>query len=319
MRQRSRPAVPDDAAVVENLLKLGGGIFALSGRQIRLSANVGGIEAGNVGGELRSARTLWAAQRLQSIQGLSRVLPGSAPLAPESLAAKAIASACPADSACSSLAPTIRLVHRIARHGIGQCGFSSRLPDLLEQASKPLAAACRASAALPNAASRWAAIACQIAPFSLLSARTAESTARLVSFSRLSQMTGIRLGVGCRAKVPCSHFGLAREPLLLFRHRRGVRCRGRPERRERCVNTEVIAASARCASLNHLPRFVESLQGEQEGRRGCHRRYGRSGATRMLALSISAAFSYCPCCGVDGRPNHCEAPVDSRDSSRSSC
>ncbi len=33
MRQRSRPAVPDDAAVVENLLKLGGGCTALSGCQ----------------------------------------------------------------------------------------------------------------------------------------------------------------------------------------------------------------------------------------------------------------------------------------------
>jgi hypothetical protein len=32
MRQRSRPAVPDDAAVVENLLKFGGGSGALSGR-----------------------------------------------------------------------------------------------------------------------------------------------------------------------------------------------------------------------------------------------------------------------------------------------
>jgi hypothetical protein len=31
MRQRSRPAVPDDPAVVENLLKLGGGRSAVSG------------------------------------------------------------------------------------------------------------------------------------------------------------------------------------------------------------------------------------------------------------------------------------------------
>jgi hypothetical protein len=32
-RQRSRPAVPDDAAVAENLLKLDDGSTALSGRQ----------------------------------------------------------------------------------------------------------------------------------------------------------------------------------------------------------------------------------------------------------------------------------------------
>ncbi len=46
MRQRSCPAVLDDAAVVENLLKLGGGSVALSGCQMRLSANVNVIETG---------------------------------------------------------------------------------------------------------------------------------------------------------------------------------------------------------------------------------------------------------------------------------
>ncbi len=48
MRQRSRPAVPDDPAVVENLLKLGGSA-ALSGSQVCLSAYVHVIEAGNIG------------------------------------------------------------------------------------------------------------------------------------------------------------------------------------------------------------------------------------------------------------------------------
>ena len=37
MRQRSRPAVPDDAAVVENLLELGGCGTALPGCQVCLS------------------------------------------------------------------------------------------------------------------------------------------------------------------------------------------------------------------------------------------------------------------------------------------
>src|ERR1700690_2355042 len=40
MRQRSRPAVPDDAAVVDDLLKLGGGFFALSGCEICLSTYI---------------------------------------------------------------------------------------------------------------------------------------------------------------------------------------------------------------------------------------------------------------------------------------
>ena len=52
MSQRSRPAVPDNAAVVENLLKLGGGGFALSGCQVCLSAHIHMIEAGNIVDEL---------------------------------------------------------------------------------------------------------------------------------------------------------------------------------------------------------------------------------------------------------------------------
>src|ERR1700730_3256786 len=51
MRQRSRPAVPDDRAVVENFLKLGGGSTALSGCQVCLSAYIHRIEAGNIGNE----------------------------------------------------------------------------------------------------------------------------------------------------------------------------------------------------------------------------------------------------------------------------
>ena len=51
MRQGSRPAVPDDAAVVDDLLKLGGGFFALSGGQVCLTANVRRIKAGKIGDE----------------------------------------------------------------------------------------------------------------------------------------------------------------------------------------------------------------------------------------------------------------------------
>jgi hypothetical protein len=52
MRQRSCPTVPDDAAVVDDLLKLVGGFFALSCCQVCLSANVYVIEAGNIGEEV---------------------------------------------------------------------------------------------------------------------------------------------------------------------------------------------------------------------------------------------------------------------------
>ncbi len=47
-RQRSCPAVPDDAAVVDNLLKLGSCGRALPCSQVRLSANVRVVEAGDI-------------------------------------------------------------------------------------------------------------------------------------------------------------------------------------------------------------------------------------------------------------------------------
>ncbi|MGA7967688.1 MAG: hypothetical protein WB983_03580, partial [Terriglobales bacterium] len=48
MSQRSGPAVPDDSAVVDDLLKLRDRFLALPRRRVRLAANVGGIEAGEV-------------------------------------------------------------------------------------------------------------------------------------------------------------------------------------------------------------------------------------------------------------------------------
>src|SRR6185295_13469558 len=49
MGQRSRPAVPNDTAVVENLLKLGGGSAVLVRCQVYFPANVIHVKAGNVG------------------------------------------------------------------------------------------------------------------------------------------------------------------------------------------------------------------------------------------------------------------------------
>ena len=73
MRQRSRPAVPDDAAMVENLLELGGGSGALSGRKIRLPAYVHVIEAGNIV-DKRNLPQLDMGSSLQGIEGVSRIL-----------------------------------------------------------------------------------------------------------------------------------------------------------------------------------------------------------------------------------------------------
>ncbi len=48
-RQRSCPAVPDDAAVVDDFLELGSGFLTLSCRKICLTADVCVIEAGDIG------------------------------------------------------------------------------------------------------------------------------------------------------------------------------------------------------------------------------------------------------------------------------
>src|SRR6202040_227174 len=74
MRQRSRPAVPDKAAVVENLLKLGSGGTALSGCQIGLTPHIHCVEAGGTGGE-RNLPQLNGSSVLQLLDGPNRILP----------------------------------------------------------------------------------------------------------------------------------------------------------------------------------------------------------------------------------------------------
>src|SRR5208282_4326694 len=73
MCQRSRPAVPDDPAVVEDLLKLGSGSTALSGCQVCLPAFIGWIEAGNIDDKLNFPQ-LDRGCSMQSFQGESRIL-----------------------------------------------------------------------------------------------------------------------------------------------------------------------------------------------------------------------------------------------------
>src|SRR5438445_9483666 len=48
MRQRPRPAVPDDAAVIENFLKFGGGRVALARSQIGLAPHIRRMHAGKI-------------------------------------------------------------------------------------------------------------------------------------------------------------------------------------------------------------------------------------------------------------------------------
>src|SRR5208337_5046995 len=74
MRQRSRPAVPHNTAVVENLLKLGGRSVALSGCQVCLCAYIRRIEAGDIVDERNCAELERGGGRLQGSQGSGRIL-----------------------------------------------------------------------------------------------------------------------------------------------------------------------------------------------------------------------------------------------------
>jgi len=67
-RQRARPAVPDQAAVVEDLLELRRGGTALSRGQIGLSTNVCRVERGEVGEERNDAVFQGRLRELQSGQ-----------------------------------------------------------------------------------------------------------------------------------------------------------------------------------------------------------------------------------------------------------
>ncbi len=76
-----------------------------------------------------------------------------------------------------------------------------------------------------------------------------------------AHMTGVRLGVGCERQSKVL-FGLAPKPLLLLRHRGGVR----PEKGNSVasiVQYEIIHLS-RLRLVDDLPRFVKMLQGKSE-------------------------------------------------------
>ena len=74
-------------------------------------------------------------------------------------------------------------------------------------------------------------------------------------------MTCVRLSVGGERKPEVLKVGLARKPLLLFRHRRGIR-REKRQSIEGVTGYEIIQLS-HLRLLDGLPCFAEALQGEQ--------------------------------------------------------
>src|SRR3989442_1505751 len=73
-------------------------------------------------------------------------------------------------------------------------------------------------------------------------------------------MTRVCLGVGCE-REPIVLFRLARKPLLLFRHGRGIR----PEKSQsiESIVEYVNIQFSRLRLLDYLSGFVEALQGKQ--------------------------------------------------------
>src|SRR2546427_2832221 len=72
-------------------------------------------------------------------------------------------------------------------------------------------------------------------------------------------MTRVCLGVGCE-REPIVLFRLARKPLLLFRHGRGIR----PEKSQsiESIVEYVNIQFSRLRLLDYLPHFIEALQGK---------------------------------------------------------
>ena len=71
--ERTRPAVPDDATMVESFLKLGDSLLALSRYQICFNTNVNRIEARNVAGEIDLSQLNWD-RNLQTLNGYRWIL-----------------------------------------------------------------------------------------------------------------------------------------------------------------------------------------------------------------------------------------------------
>src|SRR5260370_37574704 len=97
-------------------------------------------------------------------------------------------------------------------------------------------------------------------PFSLAARWGGGVNASLGQFRRFPHMTAIRLGLGCERQPKVFILGLARKPLLLFRHRGGVRAE-KGKAVESIAKQQIIQFS--CLRLvDALPRFVEPLQGK---------------------------------------------------------
>ena len=200
MRQRSRPAIPDDARVIDDLLKFGSRRTALSCRQECLSANIVWIEAGNVNVEQNLPSFNRGSGRYDA-QGLDRIFLSSATAA-RSTATRENTSAYPRGSVAQG--PAHRLGSRpVARHRKRQRD-SSPPPDSRERASEHRPRPAVSSAKCPYAASAIAVFACHDSPCSLWSTPNGgvNRSPRQLAFA---QMADVSFGVRGERQADHSH------------------------------------------------------------------------------------------------------------------
>src|ERR1700677_3596512 len=134
MRQRSRPAVPNDAAAIENFLELNRSFFTLTSRQIRLAANVGRIQARLVDQRRKRPVLDWRRGRLEGGDRRHGILPVEFELCLDCGQQQRLHLRIQRGSAFSGLAPAIRLVPLLPPSP-AQVWLPPRLPDCREPAS----------------------------------------------------------------------------------------------------------------------------------------------------------------------------------------
>src|ERR1700733_6961844 len=127
MSQRSCPAVPDYAAVVDYLLKLGGGSVTLSGCQICFAANISRIQTGDIGDKYNLPVLQWRQRTLQHVDGTAWILAIQRQLRMNGRQPPRLDEGVNRETLIQVLRQGFALC-RVPAHGIGQRGFD---PDAL--------------------------------------------------------------------------------------------------------------------------------------------------------------------------------------------
>jgi hypothetical protein len=235
MRQRSRPAVPDDTAVVENLLKLGGGSAVLVGCQVYFPANVIRVKAGNVGHKSDLSELDWRS-RPEATECGSGILLVKGQLRLNRGQPKRLHLGVPRKASIEVLRQRLGSC-RLARCGKGKRGFDL---DTLTRGNELQTFGCclHRFRSVAECGFAQGGILLPDGPTLLAVSVDGGVYGPLGQFPRLAQMTSVSVRVGCerKPKVLCL---FACEPHLLFSHRAGI-CRDKSQSIESVVENEII-------------------------------------------------------------------------------